>query len=72
MRKFRFTVIYIENRKLKHKQINAYSAFLACEDFKELKPSAEVLEAGLGSVKRESWHALKAKEQEIVKGILGE
>lgn len=71
MRKFRFCVIYIEDNKLKHKQISSYSAFLACEDFKELKPNAIVLEAGLGSVSKEGWKNLKAREEEIVKEIIG-
>lgn len=66
MRKFRFCVIYVEGKKIKHKQINTYSAAVAVEEFKELKPNAIVLEAGLGCVSKEYWKALKEKENEIV------
>lgn len=62
MRKFRFCVIYIEGGKIKHKQISAYSAPCAIEDFKLLKPNAQVLEAGLGCVSKEYWKVLKEKE----------
>lgn len=66
MRKFRFCVIYIEDGKIKHKQISAYAAPCAIEDFKLLKPNAQVLEAGLGCVSKEYWKALKEKEAEII------
>ena len=69
MRKFRFCVIYIEDNKLKHKQINSFSAHCAMEDFKELKPNAIVVEAGLGSVSKEYWQFLKQKEKEIIKTL---
>lgn len=56
MRKYPFTVIYIdENNKLRHKQIRDYSAVCACYTFQELHPKVEVLEAGLGSIDKESW-----------------
>ena len=66
MRKFRFTVIYIENNKLKHKQISSFSAECACMDFEELHPNIEVLAAGLGSINMEWWKALKANEKEMI------
>lgn len=57
MRKYPFTVIYIdENNKLRHKQIRDYSAVCACYTFQELYPKVEVLEAGLGSINKESWN----------------
>lgn len=58
MRKFKFTVIYIEDNKLKHKQVSSFSAPCACEELKEMKPNAEVIEAGLGSVTKEYWNKL--------------
>ena len=70
MRKFRFTVIYIQDEQLKHKQINAYHAKLACEDFEELNPNATVLEAGLGSINKEAWKEIKAHEKEIIKEFM--
>lgn len=70
MRKVRFTVIYIENEQLKHKQINAYHAQLACEDFEELNPNSIVLEAGLGSINKEAWKEIKAHEKEIIKDFM--
>ena len=66
MRKFRFCVIYIEDGKIKHKQINAFSAPCATKDFKLLKPNSIVLEAGFGCVSKEYWKALKEKEAEII------
>lgn len=69
MRKFRFCVIYVDEGKLKHKQISSFSAPCAMEDFKELKPDVTVLEAGLGSVSKEYWSFLKQKEKEIIKTL---
>lgn len=66
MRKFRFSVIYIENNKLKHKQISSWSAECACMDFEELYPNVEVIEAGLGSINMEWWKTVKANEKEII------
>ena len=59
MRKYPFTVIYIEDGNLKHKQIRDFSAFCATETFQEMKPNVEVLEAGLGVVSKEYWNELK-------------
>ena len=59
MRKYPFTVIYIENGNLKHKQIRDFDAICATETFKEIKPNVEVLEAGLGTVSKEYWNELK-------------
>ena len=70
MIKLIFTVIYIKDKKLKHKQISSYSAFLACEEFEELNPSAIVLEAGLGSINKEAWKRIKDKEKEIIEEAL--
>ena len=66
MRKFRFSVIYIEDNKLKHKQISSWSAECACMDFEELHPNVEVLEAGLGGINMEVWKTIKANEKEII------
>ena len=66
MRKFRFSVIYIEDNKLKHKQISSWSAECAFMDFKELHPNVEVLEAGLGSINKEWWKTVKVNEKEII------
>lgn len=76
MRKFPFTVIYIdENNKLRHKQIRDYSAVCACYTFEELYPKVEVLEAGLGSINKESWkefvkstNVIKLLEEKRLKG----
>lgn len=70
MRKFRFTVIYIDGEQLKHKQINAYHAQLACDEFEELNPNVIVLEAGLGSINKEAWKEIKAHEKEIIKDFM--
>lgn len=59
MRKYPFTVIYIEDGNLKHKQIRDFSAFCAIETFQEMKPNVEALEAGLGAVSKEYWNELK-------------
>ena len=66
MRKFRFSVIYIEDNKLKHKQISSCCAECACMYFKELHPNVEVIEAGLGSINIECWKTVKANEKEII------
>lgn len=70
MRKFRYTIIYIENEQLKHKQVNAYHAQLACYDFERLNPNTIVLEAGLGSINNVAWKELKAHEKEIIKDFM--
>lgn len=62
-RKFRFSVIYIKDGKLKHKQVMSYAAFCAVEEFQEANPDVEVLEAGLGSINKEVWKEV-AKEFE--------
>lgn len=67
MRKFNFSVIYIENDKLKHKQIKAYAATEAFEEWKISFPNTVPLSAGLGTVNKEYWKAIKEREEEIVK-----
>ena len=67
MRKFNFSVIYIENDKLKHKQIKAYSAAEAFEEWKMSFPNTVPLSAGLGTVNKEYWKTIKEHEEEIVK-----
>lgn len=66
MRKFAFSVIYIENNQLKHKQIKSYAAMEALEEWKVLHPNTIPLSAGLGSVSKEYWKVLKEHEKEIV------
>lgn len=69
MRKFTFTVLFVENDKIKHRQIKSYSAFCAMEDFKDQNPNTIPFGAGLGSVNKAYWAELKRNEENIVKAV---
>ena len=71
MMRFGFSIIYIDkDRKLKHKKIQSYSALEARYTWEEQHPDTVVLSAGLGTVNKEAWAALKEHEAEIVQANL--
>jgi len=71
MMRFGFSIIYIDkDRKLKHKKIQSYSAPEARYTWEEQHPDTVVLSAGLGTVNKEAWVALKEHEAEIVNDAL--
>lgn len=73
MMQFGFSIIYIDkDHKLKHKKIQSYSAPEARYTWEEQHPDTIVLSAGLGTVNKEAWAALKKHEAEIVQANLSE
>lgn len=71
MMRFGFSIIYIDkDHKLKHKKIQSYSALEARYTWEEQHPNTVVLSAGLGTINKEAWAALKKHEAETVQANL--